>query len=300
MAPPTQPPVLPVRAGDFHRLGLVTDRPPTEVTEWFVRLLGARPNTLDMPAVRGFPRPEQHADDGGDSGATADVVWVGATPVAVFTAAAPDSPVTGFLARYGPGVHSLAWTVDDLWTVESLLRRHGVRLTGTDIEGRHVFMHPKDAAGLLVEWTDTDFAGDPRHGGDTAPAAGAVPVSGLARVTAVVRDVQASAAVLCAMVDADRLGAGADEDGPFLDLAIGGAAGVVVRLASPGGPGSRWAPFLERGGERLATLTWSVDDRDATAERLAAAGIRVTGSAGPVLLTEPADTLGLTMEWTAG
>lgn len=295
---PLQPPALPVRPGDFHRLGLVTDRPGREVSDWFATVLGATPNASDMPAVRGYPRfSEQAPADGGESGATSEVLWVGPSPLAVFVPAGANSPLTGFLDRYGPGIHSVAWSVDDLWTVESLLRRHGVRITGTDIEGRHMFMHPKDSAGVLVEWTDTAFAEDPRHGDVAlAPTGGTVPVRGLARVTAVVRDVHASIGVLGTLVDLEVDG---PRPGDFpgesvADLTI---YDLVLRLASPRSPESRWATFLEDRGERLASLTWAVDDLAATAKRLGDAGIRVTDRAGSVLLTDPADTLGLRMEW---
>jgi hypothetical protein len=252
-----------------------------------------------MPAVRGYPRFSEEAPvDGGESGATAEVLWVGPSPLAVFVPAGERSPLTGFLSRYGPGIHSVAWSVDDIWTVESLLRRHGVRITGTDIEGRHMFMHPKDSAGILIEWTDTDFAEDPRHRADPiGPTEGTVPVRGLAWVTAVVRDIDTSVGVLSTLMDVE---VGAPRPGDFAgeltaDLQI---FDLVLRLASPQAPDSRWAQFLEEGGERLASLAWSVDDLAATEERLRQAGIRVTERAGGVLVTDPADTLGLRMEWT--
>lgn len=300
MPPPPQPPALPVRPGDFHRLGLVTDRPAVEVSAWFTTVLGAVPNTSAMPAVRGYPRFSEEAPaDGGESGATAEVMWVGPSPIAVFVPAGQNSPLTGFLSRYGPGVHSVAWSVDDLWTVESLLRRRGVRITGTDIEGRHMFMHPKDSAGILVEWTDTEFEVDPRHGSEPiGPTDGVVPVRGLAWVTAVVRDLDAAVGVLSTIVDVEG---GEPRPGDFpgemtADLAI---FDLVVRLASPKAPNSRWGSFLEHDGERLASLAWAVDDLSVTEEHLRTAGIRVTDRAGSVLLTDPADTLGLRMEWTA-
>jgi hypothetical protein len=293
--PPVQPPTLPVHTGDFHRLGLVTDRPGDEVTAWFTRVLGASPNRLPMPAVRGFPRDfEEHGQGGVESGATSEVLWVGDTPVAIFVPTGPDSPVAGFLSRYGPGVHSLAWTVDDLWTVESLLRRHGVRITGTDIAGRHMFMHPRDSAGVLIEWTDTDFAGDPRHSGPVPPTTGAVPVLGLAWVTAVVRDVAASTQVLQTLMTADERPDGIAPGAKSVDLLV---SGLRLRLIAPAGPESRWQGVLDGGGERLASLTWAVEDLDSTERRLADAGIAVTGRAGAVLSTDPRDTLGLHMDW---
>jgi hypothetical protein len=300
MPPPLQPPTLPVRPGDFHRLGLVTDRPAAEVSDWFTRVLGAVPNTSAMPAVRGYPRFSAEAPaDGGESGATADVLWVGRSPVAVFLPAGAASPVTGFLSRYGPGVHSVAWSVDDLWTVESLLRREGVRITGTDIEGRHMFMHPRDSAGILIEWTDTDFADDPRHGaGPVGPTGGVVPVRGLARVTAVLRDLDAAVGVLSTLVDAEvePLRPGDFPGEVRTDIVI---SDLVLRLVSPRSPDSRWSSFLGDGEGRLASLTWAVEDLAVTEARLRTAGIRVGERSGSVLLTDPADTLGLRMEWTA-
>lgn len=299
MPPPPQPPVLPVRPGDFHRLGLVTDRPVSEVADWFTTVLGAVPNTSAMPAVRGYPRFGDGAPaDGGESGGTAEVFWVGTSPIAVFAPAGTDSPLTRFLARYGPGIHSVAWSVDDLWTVESLLRRDGVRITGTDIEGRHLFMHPKDTAGVLVEWTDTDFAEDPRHGAHPVDLTrGAVPVRGVARVTAVVHDLAAAVARWAHLVD---LTGGAAHAGDLAgevvaDLEI---ADLVLRLTAPVTADDRWQAFVDGGGERLASVAWTVDDLEATADHLAAADIRVTTRTGSVLVTDPADTLGLAMEWT--
>jgi len=285
---PLQPPALPVRTGLFHRLGLVTDRPAAEVADFFDRVLGAAPMRGGMTAVRGYPMglPADSPEgtlDGNESGATADVRWVGRTPLAVFLASDEASPVAGFLARYGPGVHSLAWTVDDLWMVESLLRRHGVRITGTDLPGRHLFMHPKDAAGLLVEWTDTAFAQDPRAAGTVVPASpGAVAVRGVASVTALVPDAPAAAALLRGILSAEPV---ADGDDRVVALAV---SDLVVRLRAAAE------------GHRLSSFTFAVDDLAVVEEELTAAGVGVLDRSGDVLVTDPADTLGWHVEWTAG
>jgi methylmalonyl-CoA/ethylmalonyl-CoA epimerase len=66
------------------------------------------------------------------------------------------SPVHRFLARRGPGLHHLAYTVRDVHTASSVLLRQGLRLlydaprAGT--RGSLInFVHPKDTGGVLIE-----------------------------------------------------------------------------------------------------------------------------------------------------
>ena len=66
------------------------------------------------------------------------------------------SPVHRFLARRGPGLHHLAYTVRDVRTASSILLRQGLRLlydaprVGT--RGSLInFVHPKDTGGVLIE-----------------------------------------------------------------------------------------------------------------------------------------------------
>jgi methylmalonyl-CoA/ethylmalonyl-CoA epimerase len=67
-----------------------------------------------------------------------------------------DSTIAKFLARSGPGMHHLAWTVDDIESTSAQLRDRGLRLLydeprrGTS-GSRINFVHPKDAGGILVE-----------------------------------------------------------------------------------------------------------------------------------------------------
>jgi methylmalonyl-CoA epimerase len=61
-----------------------------------------------------------------------------------------------FLAKRGPGVHHVAYRVDDVAATLSHLRSEGVRLV--DEEPRRgsrdtliAFIHPKDMGGVLIE-----------------------------------------------------------------------------------------------------------------------------------------------------
>jgi methylmalonyl-CoA epimerase len=70
--------------------------------------------------------------------------------------AAPDSPVSGFLAKRGPGLHHLAYRVDDVAKAIALLEAAGVQMIDrAPRPGAHgtriAFVHPKSTGGVLTE-----------------------------------------------------------------------------------------------------------------------------------------------------
>ncbi|MDP3890776.1 VOC family protein [Nocardioides sp.] len=298
--PPSQPTSLPLAPGDFHRLGFATSGTLEETARWFSRVLGAATLTGGSIGLHDFQMgaPEAHGRHN-DSQAPVKVMWLGGKPIALFTATEPTSGVATFLDRYGPGIHSLAWTVDDLWATDALLRRDGVRVTGTDIPGRHFFMHPRDTAGIFIEWTDSIFAQDPRDGAPPPPAPeeAVVVVRDLAWITAVVRDAAATAETLTKLVDCTRLagnGAGAAADAEVVDLAI---SDLVLRLVAPRDPASPLGTALATRGPRLYSACLGVDNLALTRKSLAAENIEVLSEGGGTFVTDPADTLGLVLEW---
>lgn len=67
-----------------------------------------------------------------------------------------ESPITGFLEKRGPGVHHIAYRVEDLDAALEELKAAGVRLI--DEKGRPgafgkriAFIHPKATGGILFE-----------------------------------------------------------------------------------------------------------------------------------------------------
>jgi hypothetical protein len=290
-----------VEPGYFHRLGIAA-RPGDGVGSWLIRTLGARPARTGsgMRQVHGLPMRGQDADPASsESGARTELLWIGHLPVAVFTAVGDEGPLARYVARHGTGLHSVAWTVQDLWRTETILRRRDIRITGVDLPGRHFFLHPADTSGLLVEFTDTEFEEDPRDGPDLQPASHPlVPVDRLAWLTVVVRDAVKSATLLNSLVSAELvpgLPAGEPEVESTIDLRVGD---VVVRLVSPKGPESRYAEALETKGERLTAVGFAVADLDASVARLSAQGIGVTHRDKHRAWSDPAATLGLSLEWT--
>jgi methylmalonyl-CoA/ethylmalonyl-CoA epimerase len=68
----------------------------------------------------------------------------------------PDSAIAKFLARNGPGLQQLAYTVTDVEATSAALRARGLRLLYDEPKrgtagSRINFVHPKDAGGVLVE-----------------------------------------------------------------------------------------------------------------------------------------------------
>jgi len=81
---------------------------------------------------------------------------VGTSFIQLLGALGPQTPVGRFLSSRGPGVHHVAYRVDDVATALDHLRTQGVRLIDeTPRSGsrgtRIAFVHPSDMGGVLVE-----------------------------------------------------------------------------------------------------------------------------------------------------
>src|SRR5436305_11480066 len=130
-----------VDVGLFFRLGIALRGDGESPARWMADTLGA-----EVTAI--LPEP-------GDTHLTT-MLRLGRSTIALFTAADDDTTGTigRYLDRYGPGLHSLAWRVDDLEGSEARVRNQGITVTGVNREARHWFMHPKETFGILIEFTD--------------------------------------------------------------------------------------------------------------------------------------------------
>ena len=71
----------------------------------------------------------------------------------------PDSPIAKFVAKRGPGVHHICFSVDDLDAALERCRRAGIQLIDEKprigAEGKRIaFLHPRSTGGVLVELSD--------------------------------------------------------------------------------------------------------------------------------------------------
>ncbi|HEX9083819.1 MAG TPA: methylmalonyl-CoA epimerase [Gemmatimonadaceae bacterium] len=71
----------------------------------------------------------------------------------------PASPIAKFVAKHGPGIHHICFSVDDLDATLERCRRAGIQLIDDKprigAEGKRIaFLHPRSTGGVLVELSD--------------------------------------------------------------------------------------------------------------------------------------------------
>jgi methylmalonyl-CoA epimerase len=89
-------------------------------------------------------------------GVEAVLLDVGENHVELLAPTGPDTPVGKFLAKKGPGMHHVAYQVEDIESALATLKEAGLRLidetprTGIR-DSRVAFLHPATAGGVLTE-----------------------------------------------------------------------------------------------------------------------------------------------------
>jgi methylmalonyl-CoA/ethylmalonyl-CoA epimerase len=91
-----------------------------------------------------------------EQGVEAVLLDVGENHVELLAPLGPDTPVGRFLATHGPGMHHVAYQVDDIDATLQALMQAGLQLIDqqprTGIRGSRVaFVHPRTTAGVLTE-----------------------------------------------------------------------------------------------------------------------------------------------------
>jgi methylmalonyl-CoA/ethylmalonyl-CoA epimerase len=104
----------------------------------------------------GFELAVAHREVVEEQGVEAVLLDVGENHVELLAPLAPDTPVGKFLAKQGPGLHHVAYQVDDIDATLEALKQAGMQLIDeqprTGIRGSRVaFMHPRATAGVLTE-----------------------------------------------------------------------------------------------------------------------------------------------------
>jgi methylmalonyl-CoA/ethylmalonyl-CoA epimerase len=129
-----------VQARGIHHLGVAVEDLDEAVTT-YERLFGAR---------------VEHRDKVAEQGVEAASLRVGESRVELVASLGAETPVGRFLASRGPGMHHVAYEVDDLRSSLADLEREGAELIDSEprrgLFGLEVaFVHPDSAHGVLAE-----------------------------------------------------------------------------------------------------------------------------------------------------
>jgi methylmalonyl-CoA/ethylmalonyl-CoA epimerase len=112
-------------------------------------------SALELYAT-GLKMPVVHRETVEEQGVEAILLDVGENHVELLAPLGPDTPVGKYLAKKGPGIHHVAYQVEDIESVLAALRAAGWRLIDetprTGIRGSKVaFAHPASTGGVLTE-----------------------------------------------------------------------------------------------------------------------------------------------------
>ena len=100
--------------------------------------------------------PEVHRETVDSQGVEAVLLDVGDGHVELLKPLGPDTPVGKFLEKKGPGLHHVAYAVDDIDATLEALKDAGVGLIDAEPRtgirnSRIAFLHPKSTGGVLTE-----------------------------------------------------------------------------------------------------------------------------------------------------
>ena len=103
----------------------------------------------------------EHRDTVSEQGVEAAAVLVGESRIELLAATGEDTPVGRFLAKRGPGMHHVAYEVDDLEAQLGALDEQGVELIDHEprrgLYGMRVaFVNPDAVDGVLAELVSDD------------------------------------------------------------------------------------------------------------------------------------------------
>jgi methylmalonyl-CoA/ethylmalonyl-CoA epimerase len=97
-----------------------------------------------------------HRETVDSQGVEAVLLDVGDGHVELLAPLGPDTPVGKFMAKNGPGLHHVAYAVDDIDSALERIAAAGIKLIDTKPrtgirESRVAFLHPRSTGGVLTE-----------------------------------------------------------------------------------------------------------------------------------------------------
>jgi methylmalonyl-CoA/ethylmalonyl-CoA epimerase len=132
-----------------------SSRRGTRIAHIGIAVRGLNDSTAFYRDVLGMPDVPLDDSDGAKIAGLA----AGESLIELLEAESPDSPIGKFVAKRGPGIHHVCFTVDDLDATLDRCRAHGIRLIDESprigAEGKRIaFLHPSSTSGVLVELSE--------------------------------------------------------------------------------------------------------------------------------------------------
>jgi methylmalonyl-CoA/ethylmalonyl-CoA epimerase len=111
-----------------------------------------------------FAMPLAHRETVEEQGVEAVLLDVGEGHVELLAPLGPETAVGKFLARKGPGLHHVAYAVDDIDATLEKLSAAGLELIDSEPrvgirESRVAFLHPRGTGGVLTEIVEPSEGG---------------------------------------------------------------------------------------------------------------------------------------------
>jgi methylmalonyl-CoA epimerase len=105
---------------------------------------------------QGYEMPLVHRETVTEQGVEAVLLDVGDGHVELLAPLGSDTPVGKFMAKNGPGLHHVAYAVEDIDAALERIAAAGIKLIDTKPrigirESRVAFLHPRSTGGVLTE-----------------------------------------------------------------------------------------------------------------------------------------------------
>ena len=104
----------------------------------------------------GFEMKLAHRETVESQGVEAVLLDVGEGHVELLAPLGPDTPVGKYMAKNGPGLHHVAYAVDDIDAALKAIAAAGIQLIDSEPrvgirDSRVAFLHPRSTGGVLTE-----------------------------------------------------------------------------------------------------------------------------------------------------
>ena len=93
-------------------------------------------------------------------GGEVQMIFAGDTRIELVSPLSEDSPIAKYLSKNGPGLHHIAFQVDNCAEMIEHCLDNDIKLVNEEVRvGAHetkiAFTHPKSTSGVLCEWVET-------------------------------------------------------------------------------------------------------------------------------------------------